>query len=226
MTRLISSLWAFTRWAGLAAVLAGSVGAARAQSRYQIDHLSLEEGVANNLAYCMLQDATGFLWFGTMYGLVRYDGETYVAYRYNPENPGSLSNDDIVALYEDRAQNLWIACFGGGLNKIDRATGRIIRYLHDPADSMSVTGGTVWSISEDHAGKLWLATSMGLAIRGGHLRAEGDIDFRGTLGVARGVPHRIAGLDAAFRYICNHNDVWWATGEEIVNAYLASDAKI
>ena len=41
-----------------------------------------------------------------------------------------------------------------------------------------------------------------------------------------GVPHRIAGLDAALRYICNHNDVWWATGEEIVSAYLASDAKI
>jgi len=41
-----------------------------------------------------------------------------------------------------------------------------------------------------------------------------------------GVPHRIAGLDAAFRYICDHNDVWWATGEEIVNAYLASAAKI
>ena len=41
-----------------------------------------------------------------------------------------------------------------------------------------------------------------------------------------GVPHRIAGLDAAFRYICDHNDVWWATGEEIVNAYLASDAKL
>ena len=41
-----------------------------------------------------------------------------------------------------------------------------------------------------------------------------------------GVPHRIAGLDAAFRHICNHNDVWWATGEEIVSAYLASEAKI
>lgn len=41
-----------------------------------------------------------------------------------------------------------------------------------------------------------------------------------------GVPHRIAGLDAAFRYICDHNDVWWATGEEIVRAYLASDASV
>jgi peptidoglycan/xylan/chitin deacetylase (PgdA/CDA1 family) len=41
-----------------------------------------------------------------------------------------------------------------------------------------------------------------------------------------GVPHRVAGLDAAFRYICNHNDVWWATGEEIVRAYMASDAQV
>jgi allantoinase len=41
-----------------------------------------------------------------------------------------------------------------------------------------------------------------------------------------GVPHRVAGLDAAFRYICDHNDVWWATGEEIVRAYMASDAQV
>ncbi len=41
-----------------------------------------------------------------------------------------------------------------------------------------------------------------------------------------GVPHRIAGLDAAFRYICDHNDVWWATGEEIVRAYQASAAAV
>jgi peptidoglycan/xylan/chitin deacetylase (PgdA/CDA1 family) len=41
-----------------------------------------------------------------------------------------------------------------------------------------------------------------------------------------GVPHRIAGLDAAFRYICDHHDVWWATGQEIVDAYLASGAEL
>jgi len=37
-----------------------------------------------------------------------------------------------------------------------------------------------------------------------------------------GVPHRIDGLDAALRYICSHDGVWKATGEEIVQAYLAS----
>jgi uncharacterized OsmC-like protein len=33
-----------------------------------------------------------------------------------------------------------------------------------------------------------VATSMGVAIRGGRLSAEGDLDFRGTLGVAKEAP--------------------------------------
>ena len=33
-----------------------------------------------------------------------------------------------------------------------------------------------------------VATSMGIHLRGGRLTAEGDLDFRGTLGVARDVP--------------------------------------
>jgi len=33
-----------------------------------------------------------------------------------------------------------------------------------------------------------VATSLGLAVRGGKVNAEGDLDFRGTLGVAKDVP--------------------------------------
>jgi len=33
-----------------------------------------------------------------------------------------------------------------------------------------------------------VATALGIAIRGGEVRAEGDLDFRGTLGVAKDAP--------------------------------------
>jgi peptidoglycan/xylan/chitin deacetylase (PgdA/CDA1 family) len=39
-----------------------------------------------------------------------------------------------------------------------------------------------------------------------------------------GVPHRIAGLDEALGYIAAHDGVWFATGEEIVRAWLNSGA--
>lgn len=38
-----------------------------------------------------------------------------------------------------------------------------------------------------------------------------------------GVPHRIDALDKALKYICGHDSVWLATGEEIVRHYLKSN---
>lgn len=37
-----------------------------------------------------------------------------------------------------------------------------------------------------------------------------------------GVPHRIGALDSALEYICSHDDVWLATGSEIMDHYLQS----
>jgi hypothetical protein len=34
-----------------------------------------------------------------------------------------------------------------------------------------------------------------------------------------GVPHRIDALDRGLEYICRHDDVWFATGSEIVDWY-------
>ncbi len=39
-----------------------------------------------------------------------------------------------------------------------------------------------------------------------------------------GVPHRIDALSSALDYVCTHRGVWLATGEEIVNHYLASES--
>jgi len=35
-----------------------------------------------------------------------------------------------------------------------------------------------------------------------------------------GVPHRIASLERALEYICRHDDVWLATGEEVTDSFL------
>ena len=41
-----------------------------------------------------------------------------------------------------------------------------------------------------------------------------------------GVPYRIGAIDAALDYICRHDGVWLATGEEIIRAYIASGATV
>lgn len=34
-----------------------------------------------------------------------------------------------------------------------------------------------------------------------------------------GTPHRISALEHSLKYICSHENVWLATGKEIVDAY-------
>jgi hypothetical protein len=41
-----------------------------------------------------------------------------------------------------------------------------------------------------------------------------------------GLPHKVQPLDSALEYIGSHPGVWKATGSEIVDYYLASDAAI
>src|SRR5215831_11878836 len=43
-----------------------------------------------------------------------------------------------------------------------------------------------------------VATSIGIDLRGGTVRAEGDLDFRGTLGVAKEVPVGFQAIRLAF----------------------------
>ena len=124
--------------------------------------MSLEEGVSHNLIFCMHQDRLGFLWFGTMYGLVRHDGRSWLSYRHDPHDPTSLSNDDIVCLAEDAAGDLWIGTFGGGLNHLDRATGEFRRYLPRGPDATHRKRAMIWDLAFDRGGRLWIATFEGV----------------------------------------------------------------
>ena len=143
-------------------LLTGTSGPAFAEfpEDLRIEPLSIDEGVSHNLIYCMLQDRDGLMWFGTMYGLVKYDGARYTTYRHDPTDPASLSFDDIIALYQDSAGDLWIGTWGGGLNKFDPLSGRFTRYLYQPDDPRGIGSGIVWSITETReAGQrsIWLA---------------------------------------------------------------------
>ena len=124
----------------------------------RFEHLSLDEGAALNLTYCMMQDHKGFLWFGTMYGLVKYDGRDYKVYKNNPEDPNSISFDDIITLYEDSDNNIWIGTWGGGLNKLEPETGKFTRFLNDDRVKNGISDNIIWSICEDNKGNLWLGT--------------------------------------------------------------------
>jgi ligand-binding sensor domain-containing protein len=113
--------------------------------------LSTAEGMSQTKVDHMLQDNEGFMWFGTRYGLYRYDGYAFKIFVRDPGNPNSLDGIVVRALFKDREGALWVAC-DQSLNKFDEKTETFTRYPIPLATH----------ITQDTAGLLWLATHGGL----------------------------------------------------------------
>jgi ligand-binding sensor domain-containing protein/anti-sigma regulatory factor (Ser/Thr protein kinase) len=128
----------------------------------QFERLSLEQGISHNLTNTIYQDSKGFLWFGTMFGLIRYDGYRYKTYRHNPNDPNSLSHNDILCLIEDRHGRFWIGTRGGGLNRLDPESDQISRFRHHAGDKASISSNYVRCLEEDRQGRLWIGAEYGL----------------------------------------------------------------
>jgi hypothetical protein len=75
----------------------------RAQSEnIRFERVSIEHGLSQSCVQCILQDSSGFMWFGTENGLNRYDGYGFKVYWYELGNPNSLSHNFIRDIVEDR----------------------------------------------------------------------------------------------------------------------------
>lgn len=74
---------------------------------------SLEEGLSQANVRCILQDRTGFLWFGTQDGLNRFDGYEFVKFKWEPNDTNTISANLISCLAEDYDGDIWIGTLGG-----------------------------------------------------------------------------------------------------------------
>ncbi len=122
-------------------------------------HITDEQGLSNTSVECILQDNRGFMWFGTLDGLNRYDGYNITIYNNNPKDTGSISDNTIHCIYQDHQSRLWIGT-SNGLNLFDQFTNKFIRYTHS-GNSNSISSNKINDVYEDAANNLWIATAGG-----------------------------------------------------------------
>ena len=93
----------------------------------KFEHYSSNEGLSQVTVKCIQQDTLGFLWFGTVNGLNRYDGKNFIQYFHEANDSSSLSSSNITKIYEDSQGNLWVGT-ENGLNLFDRTRDYFQRY--------------------------------------------------------------------------------------------------
>jgi ligand-binding sensor domain-containing protein/signal transduction histidine kinase len=123
----------------------------------RFSHLTTNDGLSQGYVTAILQDRRGFMWFATRDGLNRYDGNAFVVYKHNPNDPGSLSSNFIEDMAEDDHGYLWIST-NTGVNKFDPISDRFTRYFHDPKNPNSIGGTYITRIARDRRGCIWFGT--------------------------------------------------------------------
>ena len=78
---------------------------------YTLRSLEVEDGLSQNMVYCVIQDRSDYIWIGTQNGLNRYDGNSFRIYR---KSDGSgLLHDAVCSLHEDPDGNIWVGTLVG-----------------------------------------------------------------------------------------------------------------
>ncbi len=122
--------------------------------------LSASTNLSQTRANWLVQDKVGFLWFGTQYGLNRYDGYKSKVFKHEPGRPESLSCVYVRSLFVDHAGILWVGC-DRFLDRFDPAT-ETFKHYRIYAEVSDQLPTPIDYIREDSAGILWLATAKGL----------------------------------------------------------------
>nr|WP_121269179.1 two-component regulator propeller domain-containing protein [Pedobacter schmidteae] len=126
------------------------------------NHLMTEDGLSQNSIFAITQDSRGYMWYGSRFGLNRYDGHQFRLYRSNAADTTSLSDDYISALYNDINGVLWVGTTNG-LNKFNPQLNTFERIkLYQGGDK---TPNYIRTINEDKKGQLWVGTNHGLYMR-------------------------------------------------------------
>ncbi len=119
-------------------------------------------GLTSATVYTIAQEEPNILWFGARNGgLYRYNTLsrkfTHHFNEVDTDGYSALSNNDILSMYMDHANKLWVGT-SGGLNQINLATFSVKQY----AQNQGLANNTIHGILEDKEGRFWLSSNNGL----------------------------------------------------------------
>lgn len=118
--------------------------------------LDTREGLSNSMVGCIYRDSQGYVWFGTGYGLNRYDGYRFRTYFSYERDTTTLRNNRVDEIQEAHGGRLWLkqgmnySLYDPVTEKVDRNPGRWL-------NAQGIKGG-IESLHLDSKKNYWVKT--------------------------------------------------------------------
>ncbi len=125
-------------------------------TRYNI----LNSGINANYVQSIIETKDGDLWLANLNSFERFDRKTKIFehFKHNPIDSTSLRSINVISVFEDSKENLWMAT-DVGLHLFNKSTKGFICYQTEDGLPDNLIDG----ILEDNQGNLWLSTNKGLS---------------------------------------------------------------
>jgi signal transduction histidine kinase/ligand-binding sensor domain-containing protein len=110
----------------------------------------------------LVVDHEGNLWLGTFgKGACKIMTESGIIFQYtfDAADPGSLSDNTVNCIFEDRANGIWLGTFGAGISVFAPRLNLIKNLTQNAFDPNSLSSNFIWSICEMQDGTLWIGTN-------------------------------------------------------------------
>jgi len=150
---------------------------------------------ANDI-FTICRSASGVLWIGTTYGLLRYNRQTNDFTRI-PELNGKFIYD----IKEDAHGNLWLATYANGAYRYDINKKKWTNYLYNENNKNSLPYNKVLSIFEDSQRQIWLTTQGR-----GFCKFNPESETFTRYGSKDGLPN-----DVIYQIVEDENGLFWIT---------------
>lgn len=173
-----------------------------------IDHISLQHGLSQSSIYTLTQDNDGYIWAGTQDGLNKFDGLHFRKYYNQPFDSTSLPGSNIMAVFCDSNNRMWIGTSGFGLALKYSDTSF---YTYNTKNSPGILNNWITKITEDRSGNIWVANAAGIFM----ITPDKSVLKNGKLSIKRIYPDKgLADLSIYALTATNEGDIWFSVRGE------------
>jgi ligand-binding sensor domain-containing protein len=124
------------------------------QDQIQFSRLDLSNGLSHNQVNAILKDSKGFLWFGTLSGLNRFDGYQFKTFKNDTRDTSSIIDDFVTGIFELPDHKLYLETRSGP-NIYDNVSQRFIRDVKGYLKTININAREIRKIVRDREGNFW-----------------------------------------------------------------------
>ena len=178
--------------------------------------------LADNVVRKIFVSKDGTIWLGTWKGLNQYNplNDNFIRYSFGVEDGTGLNDNSVQDIAEDSEGRIWIATGSGGLNCLNRNSGKFTYYKHQTGNTNSLPGNTIYTIYIDDKDRIWCSVkNSGVTCISPHFNKYAHYSFNEIFP---------PGASKFMSKILQDKmgDMWFATGRGLVQGKLKNGALV